>query len=149
MRYKRERPVRSDKYQYLICEVSCTDEYLSSFDNSHSIQAALNPFGYNEKYDDLMDQLKIRFREIINTSLTERQLEITQLYIDGYTQSEIAKILGCNQSSVTKSLKGNVDYQNGRRQYGGVNKKLKKLCMADPQILEILSKMNGLLEEKF
>ena len=66
---------------------------------------------------------------------------------DGYTQHEIANALGVNQSSVTKSISGNIDYKNGGVAYGGSIKKLRKLIKNDPKIQEILKRIEDLTEE--
>jgi predicted transcriptional regulator len=62
---------------------------------------------------------------------------------------EIAKMLNVNQSSITKSLNGNVDYKNGKKIYGGARKKIKKIVENDEKIKEILSKMHELRENKW
>ena len=62
---------------------------------------------------------------------------------------EIAKILNVNQSSITKSLNGNVDYKNGKKVYGGATKKIKKIIESDDKIKDILSRMNELRSEKW
>ena len=145
-----KRRNRSDKYQYLILESVCTNEMLESFSNEDSIHDRLNPFGYNEELLELEDELKIEFWRIVNTLLTPRQKEVIQLYADGYTQMEIAKKLKVNQSSITKSLHGNVDYHsNGKTVYGGSKKKLNKIIQNDPKILDILQRMNKIREEKW
>lgn len=62
---------------------------------------------------------------------------------------EIAKELGVNQSSVVKSLHGNVDYRNGGKKiYGGITKKLKKAAQKSESIQTILTQINELQEEK-
>jgi predicted transcriptional regulator len=62
---------------------------------------------------------------------------------------EIAKMLNVNQSSITKSLNGNVDYKNGKRIYGGAKKKLNKITEKDDKIKEILAKMAEIRSEKY
>jgi len=99
MNKRDKRPNRSDKYQYVICEVSCTDEYLQSFSNNDSIAHQLNPYGYDERADELVDELKKLFWEIADKQLTPRQKEILHMRADGYTQQEIANYLEVNQSS--------------------------------------------------
>lgn len=44
----------------------------------------------------------------------------------GKTQNEIAEHLGITQSAVHKALRGNLDYRNDKKRYGGIFKKLKK-----------------------
>ena len=73
----------------------------------------------------LEDELKEEFWRIADTFLTNRQREVIKHCADGYTQTEIAKLLNVNQSSITKSINGNVDYKNkkGKIIYGGTKKK--------------------------
>jgi DNA-binding CsgD family transcriptional regulator len=122
---------------------------LESFCNEDSISARLNPFEYNEDLMELEEQLKKEFWRVVDTLLTPRQREVIRLYADGYTQMEIAKMLNVNQSSITKSLNGNVDYKNGKKIYGGARKKIRKIIENDDRIKEILSEMQACREEKW
>lgn len=122
---------------------------LESFCNEDSISARLNPFEYNESLIELEDQLKKEFWRVVDTLLTPRQREVIRLYADGYTQMEIAKMLNVNQSSITKSLNGNVDYKNGKKIYGGARKKIRKIIENDDKIKQILSEMQACREEKW
>jgi len=122
---------------------------MEAFCNEDSISARLNPFEYNEDLIELEEQLKKEFWRVVDTLLTSRQREVIRLYADGYTQMEIAKMLNVNQSSITKSLNGNVDYKNGKRVYGGAKKKLKKILQSDDKIKDILEKMQICRDEKW
>ena len=122
---------------------------LESFCNEDSISARLNPFDYNENLIELEDQLKKEFWRVVDTLLTPRQREVIRLYADGYTQMEIAKMLNVNQSSITKSLNGNVDYKNGKKIYGGARKKIRKIIENDEKIKEILAEMQACKDEKW
>jgi len=145
-----KRKNRSDSYQFLILETPCTHDMMEAFSNNDSIEYRLNPFAYNEDLLDLEDELKVEFWRIINTMLTKRQKEVITLYADGYTQMEIAKMLNVNQSSITKSLNGNVDYKKEKKtQYGGSLQRLKKIAEKDSKIKDILDRMQKLREDKF
>lgn len=143
------RKNRSDKYQWVLLETVCSNDMLESFCNEDSISARLNPFEYNEDLMELEEQLKKEFWRVVDTLLTPRQREVIRLYADGYTQMEIAKMLNVNQSSITKSLNGNVDYKNGKKIYGGARKKIRKIIENDDRIKEILSEMQACREEKW
>lgn len=143
------RKNRSDKYQWVLLETVCSNEMLESFCNEDSISARLNPFEYNEDLMELEAQLKKEFWRVVDTLLTPRQREVIRLYADGYTQMEIAKMLNVNQSSITKSLNGNVDYKNGKKIYGGARKKIRKIIENDERIKQILSDMQACREEKW
>ena len=145
---------RSDKYQYVLMEVSCSHEVIGRFDNSHSISAHLNPFEYDERYFDLEERLKARTRELMDGYLTKRQTEVINLLYQGYTQQEIAKILGCNQSSITKSLNGNQAYnttfgKTADKVYGGSVNKLRKIFLKDEEINLLLQQMEECIYEKY
>jgi predicted transcriptional regulator len=144
-----KRKNRSDSYQYLLLETVCSNDMMESFCNADSISARLNPFQYNEDLIDLEEQLKKEFWKIVDNLLTPRQREVIRLYADGYTQMEIAKILNINQSSITKSLNGNVDYKNGKKIYGGARKKIRKIIENHEKIKSILKQMAEVREEKW
>lgn len=122
---------------------------LESFSNEEGVFKRLNPFSYNDEIADLEDQLKREFWRIVDTLLTPRQREVIRLYADGYTQMEIAKMLNVNQSSITKSLNGNVDYKNGKKIYGGARKKIRKIIENDDRIKEILKRISELRDENW
>lgn len=143
------RKNRSDKYQWVLLETVCSNDMMEAFCNEDSIYNRLNPYDYNEDLLILEDELKTEFWRIVDTLLTPRQKEVIRLYADGYTQMEIAKMLNVNQSSITKSLNGNVDYKNGKKIYGGARKKIRKIIENDEKIKEILAKMAELRNEKW
>lgn len=144
-----KRRNRSDQYQHLLLETACSNDMMEAFTNADSIYGRLNPFEYNENLIDLEEQLKEEFWRIVHTLLTPRQKEVIKLCSEGYTQMEIAKMLNVNQSSITKSLNGNVDYKNGRKIYGGAKKKINKIIQNDEKIMEILRRISELREEKW
>jgi DNA-binding CsgD family transcriptional regulator len=144
-----KRKNRSDKYQWVLLETVCSNDMMEAFCNEDSIYNRLNPFEYNEDLMELEDQLKKEFWRVVDTLLTSRQREVIRLYADGYTQMEIAKMLDVNQSSITKSLNGNVDYKNGKKVYGGARKKIRKIIESDEKIKSLLKQMNEIRESKW
>jgi RNA polymerase sigma factor (sigma-70 family) len=144
-----KRQNRSDRYQWVLLETVCSNDMLESFCNEDSISARLNPFEYNEDLMNLEEQLKKEFWRVVDTLLTPRQREVIRLYADGYTQMEIAKMLNVNQSSITKSLNGNVDYKNGKKIYGGARKKIRKIIENDDKIKSLLQQMQEVRDEKW
>ena len=144
-----KRQNRSDRYQWVLLETVCSNDMMEACCNEDSISARLNPFEYNEDLIELEEQLKKEFWRVVDTLLTSRQREVIRLYADGYTQMEIAKMLNVNQSSITKSLNGNVDYKNGKKIYGGAKKKINKIIQSDEKIMEILRRIADVREEKW
>ena len=141
-----KRQNRSDKYQHLLLETQCANEMLESFSNQDSIYFKLNPWAYNDEVIDLEERLREKFWELIG-KLTPRQREVIELYTKGsQTQTEIAKKLNVNQSSITKSINGNVDYKNGKKCYGGAKRKIAKMAEEDPEIQAILARLRELRE---
>lgn len=140
---------RSDRYQWVLIESPCSPEMLTEFSDSNDIVGQLNPFAYNEEELELKDKLKECFWRLVNTKLTERQREVITLYCQKYTQTEIAKKLNVNQSSITKSINGNSDYRkNEKKTYGGTIKKLKKLSEQDDEIKAIISRLSEISESE-
>lgn len=145
-----KRKNRSDLYQYLLLETACSNDMMEAFSNHDSIGNRLDSFVYNEELMDLEEELKKEFWRIVDTMLTDRQKQVIKLCAEGYTQMEIAKKLNVNQSSITKSLNGNVDYKNPNKRvvYGGARKKINKIIENDEKIKLILKRMAELREEK-
>lgn len=143
-----ERSNRSDAYQWRIVEILCPEELWNNFTNQQSITTLLNPWQYDERVLLLKDQLREEFWIIAKDHCTERQYQVLSMYCDGMTQMEMAKALGVNQSSITKSLNGNVDYKHGSRVYGGVIRKLKRIIDRDEKIQNILQQIQELQEEQ-
>jgi RNA polymerase sigma factor (sigma-70 family) len=144
------RKNRSDKYQWVLLETVCSNDMMEAFCNEDSIYNRLSGgFIYDERMLELEDRLKREFWRVVDTLLTPRQREVIRLYADGYTQMEIAKMLNVNQSSITKSLNGNVDYKNGKKIYGGARKKIRKIIENDEAIKGILTEMSELREEQW
>ena len=144
------RKNRSDKYQWVLLETVCSNDMMEAFCNEDSIYSKLSGgFIYDESRIELEEQLRKEFWRVVDTLLTPRQREVIRLYADGYTQMEIAKMLNVNQSSITKSLNGNVDYKNGKKIYGGARKKIRKIVENDEKIKDILNKMHDLDEERW
>ena len=137
---------RSDQYQSCLLETSVCPFVLSDLSLAQGMMYRLQPFGYNEELLNLREQLKERVWEIIEDGLTKRQKEVIKLYVQNKTQNEIAKKLGINQTSVHKVIKGNIDYKNGRKRYGGAIKKITKLCQSDKKIQEILKQIQEISE---
>lgn len=132
---------RSDFYQSILLETSVCPFVLSDLSLAQGMMYRLQPFGYNEELLNLREKLKVRVWEIIEDGLTKRQKEVIKLYVQNKTQNEIAKQLGINQTSVHKVIKGNIDYKNGRKRYGGAIKKITKLCQSDKEIQDILKEI--------
>lgn len=142
------RANRSDKYQHLLLETACSNEMMESFSTDESIYKRLNPFDYDEEILKLEDKLRVEFWRIVD-QLTPRQKEVIKLTCQDFTQMHIAKLLNVNQSSITKSLHGNVDYQNGKKSYGGAIRRMIKISETDEAIQLILAEISELRAGKY
>lgn len=143
---------RSFGYQDNLLSIPTDPSILDDLSTAQGLIYRISPESYNELYLDLRDELKKRMWELVKL-LTKRQQEVLELTMENLTQNEIAKILGINQTSVHKIIRGNLDYRGKHAQiesgettaetyvpkrYGGALKKLTKLCQADEEIQEIL-----------
>jgi len=140
-----KRVNRSDKYQYIICEILMSAEAWGTFSEAQEKNLPLS----EEKREILLDwdaELKIFLHQMIDECLTERQREVLLMYSNGMTQTEIADKLGVNQSSITKSLNGNTDYQNGKQVYGGLKKKFVKIIKRNFDIRPTMKKIHLIWE---
>ena len=142
-----DRSTRSDKYEYLFHETNCSSEFLEVFSNASSISSLINPYEYSEELLDLKEQLRIEFWKLTEKVCTKRQLDVLKLLAEGKTQTEIAKILNINQSSVHKAISGNISYEinMANKQYGGAIKKIKKHIDNSPVFQELFKKISDLI----
>lgn len=132
---------RSNQYQHLFAEQPYSNEMMAEFSEAQGLIENYKPED-RELLLELRDELKKEFWRLARENLTARQYQVIQLLSKGYTQIEIAKQLNVNQSSITKSVHGNCDYRNGRRIYGGTQRKLCRFASTDEKIQEILRKIN-------
>jgi len=145
---------RSDHYQSNLLEISVSPEVITRAMEDDGMASMLNPFAYNEEEEELKEELRLAFWRLVDTKLTSRQKEVITLYCQKLTQTEIAKLLSVNQSSITKSMNGNCDYNKGKDEnkgkdgkngnrinYGGSKKKLSRAAEEDEQIQIILKKL--------
>ena len=138
------RKNKSDSYQHKIVEISVDPVLLNEFPLAESLGSQLKLSKYSERFDELRDELLQEVLAIIDTGLTPRQAQVVTLRLEGKTQTQIAEELGIHQTTVHKTLMGNIDYANDKKCYGGAIKKLKKLCAKSPEIQEILEEMDTL-----
>lgn len=137
---------RSNSYQSILLEIPSNPNVLSDLSSAQGLVFRIeNPEAF-EKITDLKEKLKVKVHEVMKKGLTERQLEVVLLWLSGKTQNEIAKILGINQTSVHKVIKGNIDYKNGKKRYGGALKKISKLCYCDEEVKVILHELQEMYE---
>lgn len=138
---------KSKNYQHKIVEISFDQAKLSNFSEDKGIANILSENSYSEDLLDLRSELLEEVYDIINGDfLTEHQRKILYMVLIGKTQNQIAESLGITQSAVHKALRGNLDYRNNRKRYGGIFKKLKKICKTHPKILNILEEMDKVKE---
>lgn len=123
-------------------EISIDPIMLNNFSNEDGINAYYNSYTSTEEFKELRAELFKEVMHVIEISLTEKQKQVVIMtYIDGKTQNEISISLGRHQTAIHKALKGNIDYGNNGKRYGGAIKKIKKLCANNNKIQGILAKM--------
>ncbi len=133
---------KSKSYQYKIVEISFEAAKLNNFSNERGMSRVLMDNASDEKIVDLKEALLDEIYEIVNGAfLTEHQKKILFMRLMGKTQNEIAEHLGITQSAVHKAMHGNIDYKNQKKRYGGIVKKLQKICKTHPRINEILAEI--------
>jgi DNA-binding CsgD family transcriptional regulator len=140
--------LKSKNYQYKIVEVAFDQSKLNNFSEDKGIGGILSNNAYSEELLDLREQLLEEVYTVVNSELlTEHQKKVLFMILMGKTQNEIAEHLAITQSAVHKALRGNLDYRNDKKRYGGIFKKLKKICKGSGKIQEILLEMDKLKEK--
>ena len=139
---------RNKNYQHRIVEISFDQSKLNNFSEDKGIAGVLAENSLSEELVDLRSDLLEQVYEIINGDfLTEHQRKILYMVLVGKTQNQIAESLGITQSAVHKALRGNLDYRNDKKRYGGIFKKLKKICKTNPKIQILLEEMDKIKEK--
>ena len=137
--------LKSKNYQYKIVEVAFDQSKLNNFSEEKGISGVLTDNSYSEELLDLRERLLEEVYSVVNSEvLTDHQKKVLFMILMGKTQNEIAEHLGITQSAVHKALRGNLDYRNDKKRYGGIFKKLKKICKNNEKIQEILLEMESL-----
>jgi DNA-binding CsgD family transcriptional regulator len=137
--------LKSKNYQYKIVEVAFDQAKLNNFSEEKGMSGILTDNAYSEELLDLREKLLEEVYSVVNSeALTDHQKKVLFMILMGKTQNEIAEHLGITQSAVHKALRGNLDYRNDKKRYGGIFKKLKKICKNNTKIQEILLEIEGL-----
>lgn len=134
---------KSKFYQHKIVEISFDQNKLSNFPMERGIGHILSENEVNDKILDLREVLIEQLYDVVHGGfLTEHQKKILFMRLMGKTQNEIAEHLGITQSAVHKAMHGNIDYKNNKKRYGGIIKKLRKICKTNESIQVILQKIS-------
>lgn len=131
--------MKSDGTQHLWLEIPFEQRMMESFVAPQYIDPLLV-----DEERGLVEALKARLRELVNTKLTPHQTKyLTGHYYDGRTQQEVADMYGVSQDCIVKSCRGNYDYSTPGvvRMYGGSFKKLRRAVAVDPQTQDILARL--------
>lgn len=134
---------RSQAYQHFFKELPFEDKVLACLVEGEPPQDSAE---LKEARIVLLERLTAAYWRLLETHCTPRQLEIMRLVASGLTQVEAAKVLGVNQSSIIKALKGNIDYRvrGEPRRYGGVRIKMRRRMQEDAEIQAILRELRDL-----
>tara|TARA_B100000700_G_scaffold275821_1_gene321917 strand:- start:689 stop:1150 length:462 start_codon:yes stop_codon:yes gene_type:complete len=133
---------KSKSYQYKIVEISFESMKLNNFSTDRGISQVLMNNSCDERIADLKEELLDEIYDIVNGEyLTEHQKKILFMRLMGKTQNDIADHLGITQSAVHKAMHGNIDYKNQKKRYGGIIKKLQKICKNHKRVNEILEEI--------
>lgn len=136
---------KSDNIQHKYREVLIDPILVHSFSENEQL------YDYIKEPDellDLIDELNLRIKNIIEYKLTTRQRQVVEgLYFRNLTQMELAHELGLCQPSIHKSLLGNISYGESKKRYGGAIKKMQKICDEDPEIQGIINKIDKMKKE--
>ena len=139
---------KSKNYQYKIVEISFEATKLNNFPNERGIGSILSENSSDDRVQALKMELLDELYEIVNGEfLTEHQKKILFMRLMNKTQNEIADHLGITQSAVHKAMHGNIDYKNNKKRYGGIIKKLQKICKTNSKISEILSQISQIRKD--
>lgn len=140
---------KSKSYQYKIVEISFESAKLNNFSSDRGMGQVMMTNTSDERILNLKEELLDEIYEIVNgPHLTDHQKKILFMRLMGKTQNDIAEHLGITQSAVHKAMHGNIDYKNHKKRYGGIVKKLQKICKNNNKIKDILEKIQEINREE-
>lgn len=140
---------KSKLYQYKIVEISFEQNKLNNFPMERGISHILSENETDDSIAILRETLMSELYDVVHGDfLTEHQKKILLMRLMGKTQNEIADHLGITQSAVHKAMHGNIDYKNNKKRYGGIIKKLKKICKSNDKIREVLKQIDNVKNGK-
>ncbi len=140
---------KSKLYQYKIVEISFDQNKLNNFPQERGMSYMLSENEIDHRIADLREELLEEVHDFISGDyLTEHQKKVLLMRLMGKTQNEIAKHLNITQSAIHKSIFGNIDYKNNKKRYGGIIKKLKRLCSTNENIAKILQEIDEIRNNK-
>ena len=139
---------KSKLYQHKIVEIAFDQAKLNNFSEERGIGNMLESNSYDDRISDLREDLLVEIHDIISGDyLTPHQKKILYMRLTGKTQNDIAEHLGITQSAVHKAMHGNIDYKNDKKRYGGIVKKLQKICKTNSCIEKILKDIDDIKKE--
>lgn len=101
---------------------------------------------YLERFNRLKGRLISRVFELIEIHMTEHQKKIVVLMLKNKTYNNMAILLNINYTAVAHAIKGIKTKRHGKY-HGGIERKLRKICMKDQQCVDILTKMRQARQE--
>jgi hypothetical protein len=134
---REERKSRSQSYQWKILEISADHDTL-----------ARNPAdtAVDEASKELQDRANARVLTLLERVGTPKQKLAAQLIFSGLTQSETSLAMGGQKgnSTISKTLKGNTTYKDGKAgpKQGGIAKKLLAAMLKDGRLKLILQELH-------
>lgn len=135
------------KWREICCDPRDLNKYVGPEQN---IAVAEQNAIIKEAREKARHQLFQRLLQLIEDFFTFHQKKVFFLMRKGKTYQEIATILGDNYSSersgytsIAYAIKGIKSKRHGKH-HGGIERKLRKLCMRDPECKRILSDLKDL-----
>ena len=145
---KERKPCRSEAYQYKFAEIGYEYSMLSKLASSdeRTKEEALSEIE-KERRDELKGTLIAEMWKVAKKELNKQQFSILDcMYRKNMTQMETSAFINRNQSSVHKSLCGNL-YKNEMN--GGIFKKLRDVMSTNEIVIDCLRQLNGDDETEF
>jgi transcriptional regulator len=143
-----DRRPRSEKYQWRLLEknMDFTEGLPLSWDQSKGLYSSISEIDKEALYTANDKAMEVMFK-VAAPTLTARQAEVMQMMKSGMTQMEVRTATGMTKgsnSTIAKCLKGNTDYNNGAKQYGGVQKKIKVVCLKSDEYRKAILELHKL-----
>lgn len=142
--------IEEDNRQYYFKEIYLPPTELDKLSLNMKPQTE-NELFFLENFNRVRGKLVARVFELIEQHMTEHQKKIIVLMLKNKTYNNMAILLNINYTAVAHAIKGIKTKKHGKY-HGGIERKLRKVCMRDERCLDYLRQIKeareGLLQEQ-
>lgn len=135
-----------ENHQYFFKEIYLPPAELDKLSLNLNPKHTEQELRYLEQLKSLQGRLIARVFELIEIHMTEHQKKIVVLMLKNKTYNSMAVLLNINYTAIAHAIKGIKTKKHGKY-HGGIERKLRKICMRDDCCLDLLEQISDTRQE--